>query len=396
MTRVLLVLLICWPVAGWGQSREVRPEELRLRVEIEQTAYQPYRGEMILVTIRGQYRRHVTRERLEQPALDGFSWSQLGPDRWVEARIRGRPAKMFERRMALYPERAGELTIGAFTHHLTLTDAGDDWFEHPLQSEPVTIDVAPAPAPAAAWFPVKRLRISDDWSNAPDQLAPGEGVLRVLRIEALGAMPGMIPPMPDLRSPSGLIFAHPEKRLVELTPEGPVTYAFWRWTIRPGNDTSAIVEPIRLTYFDTAMRRSREVTISPQRVAYGTVLPTLAEAAPVQAARLPGAWPALSGGSVFLLGLWLALRGWRIEGLSRLHSFAVLDPLAWRMRLAARSGDAREMRRAAAAMLARDGAHPARRALLARLDRAIYGCAPLTLDLPELARAFLSARTSDG
>ena len=86
---------------------------------------------MILVTIRGSYRRHITRERVEQPPLDGFSWSQLGPDRWYEERIRGRPVKMFERRMALYPERAGELTIGAFTHHLTLTDEGDEWFEHP-------------------------------------------------------------------------------------------------------------------------------------------------------------------------------------------------------------------------------------------------------------------------
>jgi len=395
MRRLILALLICWPMAVWAQTREVRPEEVRLWVEVEETAHHPYRGEMIVVTIRGSYRRHITRERVEQPPLDGFSWSQLGPDRWYEERIRGRPVKMFERRMALYPERAGDLTIGAFTHHLTLTDEGDEWFEYPLRSAPVAISVAPAPE-ASDWFPVRRLRISDDWSNAPDQLAPGEGVLRVLRIEALGAMPGMIPPMPELHSPSGLIFAHPEKRLVELTPEGPMTYAFWRWTIRPGNDTSAIVEPIRLRYFDTTARRSQEVTISAQRVAYGTALPASPVAAPVKAARLPGAALAVLGGLVFLMGSWQALRGWRIEGWVRLHRFAPLDPLAWRMRQAARTGDARALRRAAALMLARDGPNPVRLALLGRLDRAIFGAAPVTLNLPDLTRAFTSVRSTAG
>lgn len=393
---MIAALLVVWPLFGWGQSREVLPEELQLSVEVEQTGHQPYRGEMILVTIRGSYRRHITRERVEQPPLDGFSWSQLGPDRWYEEQIRGRPVKMFERRMALYPERAGELTIGAFTQHLTLTDEGDEWFEYPLRSEPVKISVATAPAPASEWFPVRRLRISDDWSNAPDQLAPGEGVLRVLRIEALGALPGMIPPMPDLHSPSGLIFAHPEKRLVELTPEGPMTYAFWRWTIRPGNDTSAIVEPIRLRYFDTVGRVPHEVTISAQRVAYGTVLPTSARVAPLRETRLPGASQAVLGGAVFLLGLWLALRGWRIEGWDRLQRFALLDPLAWRMRRAARAGDARSLRRAATLVLTRDGPNPERLALLGRLDRAIFAAAPLDLNLPELARAFTSARSTAG
>src|SRR6056297_3850437 len=395
MRRLILALLICWPMAVWAQTREVRPEEVRLWVEVEETAHHPYRGEMIVVTIRGSYRRHITRERVEQPPLDGFSWSQLGPDRWYEERIRGRPVKMFERRMALYPERAGDLTIGAFTHHLTLTDEGDEWFEYPLRSAPVAISVAPAPE-ASDWFPVRRLRISDDWSNAPDQLAPGEGVLRVLRIEALGAMPGMIPPMPELHSPSGLIFAHPEKRLVELTPEGPMTYAFWRWTIRPGHHTSAIVEPVRLRYFDTVGRVPHEVTISAQRVAYGTVLPTSAKVAPLQETRLPGASQVVLGGAVFLLGLLLAVRGWRIEGWDRLQRFALLDPLAWRMRRAARAGDARSLRRAATLVLTRDGPNPERLALLGRLDRAIFAAAPLDLNLPELARAFTSARSTAG
>jgi len=54
------------------------------------------------------------------------------------------------------------------------------------------------------------------------------------------------------------------------------------------------------------------------------------------------------------------------------------------------------VRRAAALMLARDGPNPVRLALLGRLDRAIFGAAPVTLNLPDLTRAFTSVRSTAG
>ncbi|AZQ69112.1 hypothetical protein EF888_19455 [Silicimonas algicola] len=217
MMRLLVLLCLVLPALAVAQTREVLPEDLSLTIEIEDAAERLV-GEMVLVTIKGTYRRHITRESLKQPELEGFSWSQLGQDMWTEARIRGQKVKVFTRRMALFPERAGPLTVGAFTHDLTLTDEGDDWFEHAVLSQPIDIEVKPAPEVEGVWFPVKRLIVSDQWSNAPDQLAPGEAVLRVIRVEALGVTPEMIPPMPELRSPSAMIFPHPEQRLAELTP----------------------------------------------------------------------------------------------------------------------------------------------------------------------------------
>ncbi|MGB0903693.1 MAG: hypothetical protein ACPGVJ_02235, partial [Mangrovicoccus sp.] len=215
---LVLAALLCGPALA--QSGAVRPGELALSVTVENTGHTPYEREMVMIRIRGAYRRHITLEKLEQPDLDGFSWAQLGPDHWSEERINGRPVKVFERRMALYPTRSGRLTIGPFIHHLTLTDEGDDWFDHDVKSEPITVDVDPAPADTQWWFPVFSLEISDNWSNPATQLQEGEGVLRVIRLEALGAMPDMIPPMPQMHSPSALIFPHPEKRLVEQTPYG--------------------------------------------------------------------------------------------------------------------------------------------------------------------------------
>ncbi len=392
MIRLLTLCLLLFPMLAQAQSLTVLPHELDLQVTVEEQDAVPLEREMVMITIKGIYRRHITRETLVQPDFEGFSWAQLGPDNWREERLDGKLVKIFERRMAIYPDRAGTLTIGAFRHKLTLTDEGDDWFDHQIQSQPVTIEVAAAPTSQGWWFPVRGLRISDRWSNAPDQLQPGEGVLRIVQLEALGATPEMIPPMPELTSPSAMIFPHPEKRLVELTPEGPVTYAFWRWTIRPSNDISTIVEPLRFEYFDTRERVAREVTISAQRVAYGDVAPEIPQsdearqAAPPEPATLPGPWAVLVFALIFTGGCALGLSGLRF---SRLRRFALLDPLRRQLKRAARVGDAPATRRAAEAITRRDGPHPKRADLLRTLDQTLFDPRQTSPDLRGFAQAFL-------
>jgi hypothetical protein len=393
MMRLALLILCLWPALASAQSRTVLPEELDLTVMIEEMAHTPFVREMVLLTIRGVYRRHITLEELRQPDLDGFSWTQLGPDSWKDERIGGEKVKTMTRRMAVYPDRAGELTIGAFTHKLTLTDETDNWFEHQITSAPVTLTVAPAPVTDGWWFPVRELRITDNWSNAPDQLKRGEGVLRVMRLEAVGVTPEMIPPMPDLRSPSGMIFPHPDQRLVELSPDGPITYAFWRWTIRPGNDTSAVVEPLTVSYYDTTLRQPQEAVISAQRIAYGDVVPAASipakEALP--AGRLPG-WPLLALGLFVFAGSVIFLQSGRDRiGWSNLHRFRQFDPLARQIKRAARNGDAALLRRSAAAILQRDGASPERQKLLTQLDAQIYGGTNAAPSFDTFPRKFLAA-----
>lgn len=392
----LAFLLLLFPVPVSAQSSEVRPGDLSLSVTVDEREERPLKGEMVLITIRGLYRRHITRETLRQPDLEGFNWAQLGPDTWTEERVGGKNVKIFTRKMALYPVRSGTLSIGPFTHELTLTDEEDDWFDSEVSSEPVMVDVDPAPAVDGWWFPVRRLRISDEWSNAPDQLKPGEGVLRVIRVEALGATPEMIPPMPELTSPSAMIFPHPVRRLVELTPEGPVTYAFWRWTIQPTNDVSAIVEPLGFEYYDTVNRQAREVTISPQRVAYGDVASerklVVDRIETVVSGKLPGLPPALAAGLVFVGGIGLGMRRWEVRGPSRLARRLGFDPLKWRLRRAARRGDARDVRRLAVAILRRDGPNSDRANLLAALDRILFSrTGSRNSDLTAIAREFCAA-----
>ncbi|MDW4498643.1 hypothetical protein R5H30_11670 [Sulfitobacter sp. D35] len=388
--RVIVFVALLFPALALAQSRAVDPDDLSLTVTMEPLAETPYRREMILLTIHGVYKRHITREKLVQPDLEGFNWMQLGEDYWYDSMRDGRPVKNMRRRMAVFPETTGRLRIGGFKHRLTLLDESNKWFEHVVEAEPIEIEVLPEPAGDGGWwFPVRRLQIADNWSNAPDQLAPGEGVLRVIRVSALGASPDMLPPMPELTSPSALIFAHPEKRLVDLTPDGPEAVAFWRWTITPTNGRSAILEPVSFDYFDTVARVSREVVIAPQRVAFGTVTPETtaqADALPPQ----PRQSPELLITAALLAfaaacGLFLRKRTMSLDGLrARWRRFGLRRAL----RRGAGRGDLPALRRAAWALDRAEPPSDMRRALLRRLDDDLFGRRPTATDLGRFYREF--------
>lgn len=374
--RIVLVLCLLTGQAS-AQTRDVNPDDLTLTVTLEPLPDPLLRQEMVLLTIHGTYRRHITRERLEQPVLDGFNWMQLGQDEWFDSMRDGLPVRNMRRRMAVFPDGTGRLEIGPFQHHVTLLDEDNKWFEYTVQSGPLTVDVTPAPPHDGWWFPVRGLEISDSWSNAPDQLATGEGVLRIIRLSALGAGPDMIPPMPELTSPSALIFAHPEKRLVELTPYGPRSVAFWRWTVTPTNGNSAVLEPIRFTYFDTVTRQMREAVISAQRIAFGDVTGSTRPTAP-QVIRQTVLRPGLLGlgAALGLVAGLLAMLAGRRFSWRPLSDAARRKHLLWQLSVAARRGDMARLRRTAHALDAQSAPSAGRHALLARLDNAVFAASP--------------------
>ncbi|SMX44911.1 BatD family protein [Actibacterium lipolyticum] len=387
--RAILILLLLWPACAFSQ-RAVDPADLVLTVTLEDTSTAPFQNEMVLLTIHGVYRRHITLEKLEQPDLDGFNWMQLGEDHWYESQLNGKTVKNMRRRMALFPDRAGKLKVGPFTHHLTLLDENDNWFEYQVQSDPLDLEVRPAPAVDDWWFPVRHLEITDRWSNAPDQLAEGEGVLRVIAVSALGVSPDMIPPMPELHSPSAHIFAHPEKRLVDLTPHGPVAIAYWRWTIKPRNPPSAILEPIEFSYFDTVARQMRTAKISAQRIAISEAdMPpprpeeNVAEPAKLRAGAL---WAGLIG--AFGIGLVGIVGTGHVFSADRVSHWLAIRRLKSALRKAARQSDMAGLRQAGHALHSMAGPDQARQGLLAELDTAIYSAESHGFDPKAFQRRF--------
>lgn len=402
--RALLAFLF---LASAAQAQTgASPGDVTLRVEIEEREHTPFVSELVLISVHGSYRLPITLERLEQPSLEGFNWMQLGEDLWYITSDRGQEVVNFQRRVALFPQSPGRLKVGGFTHHLSLLSRSGHRFEHTVTSEPVEIEVRAHETAGEWWFPVDGIHVTDNWSNAPERLQPGEGALRIVTLTVSGIEPERVPPMPEMTAAGAHVFAHPEKRIVTLRPQGPLTRIFWRWTIRPSGDTAGFTNPVTVPYFDTATQEAKSFSLSAQRVAYLGAPDAPGERPAEARAEETGfvtalEWPAAPSSGWFLalgfLAGLLLLPRMTMPGrkdIATLFRALAGDPCRRQLRLAARSGNPARTWKTAHALLA--GAEPPKEMHL--LEATLFSESRIEPpDLRSLARAVIAAsRQSNG
>ena len=391
----LVLAFLAFPVQA---QQGLEPGDIRLELVLEDRDHAPLQGEMILLSIRGTYKIPVVREKLRQPALDGFDWMQLGEDRWYKEREDGFDVLKLERRMALFPQKAGDLEIPAFTHSLEMLGRNGRTVPVEQVSNDLALVATPRPDSDDWWFPVRQIRIDDQWSNQTEALEPGGAALRVVSLTVDGSAPQRIPPMPELTGAGAFIFPHPEHRIVALGPNGPRTRVFWRWTVRPKEGSAGYTNPIRLAWFDTEAQEPREIILNAQRIAYAggsqevqTTDTGIRSSGSLSEGTEAWGLPPLPGWMlplVAVLGMLagLAMMAWQRRGIGwSVPDWVRPDPVRRALRQAARNGDAMGVRNSAHALLARDG-----RAVpdaLATLDRNLFGPATETPDLASVVRA---------
>lgn len=383
-----------------AQERSVF-DDVKLQVIPETTGgAQPYPNEMVLLRIQGVYRPLINIAHMIQPALVNFGWTNLTRDISYPTEFGGFPARGFERTIAVFPEKTGDLVIGSFTHKLTVVDGvGQRLVE--VKSPPVTLKVADWQGPGGPkdsgrwWLPSSDVRITDEWASDPNRVARGETVRRTVTIEADGVMAEQLPPAPVMRSEGIISFRGPIDRETRVTESGPVARAVYRWDMRPTSAFPATVEAVKIPWFDTRSRTLREATIPAQRMAWAAADAPAAQTAPTDA-RPSGVAIAGAGFVAFLAGLAILMLGAASRsGLPRLPPRALVS-----LRLAAMRGDAPAVR-AAVTELAR--AEPERsrvwtrdpglRGALAELDRHLFDAAAgVRPDLRRLAGAVSGAR----
>lgn len=258
--RILCLGFVALLHAAPGASAQETPPDSKARLEMifDDRKAPPFVREMVLVTVRGTYAFGITRERLELPYMRDFEWIKLNRDTWDDVVIDGRSVHVMERRFALFPLRAGRLTLEPAVHAISVVGKNGGRREIAVKSAPVMLDVLPAPADAGDWWlPARALEVSDHWSTEASRLRDGENVVRTVTVKALGASEQMIPPQPAMRAPWLITFTDPEERSMELTPVGPLTKVVWRWTLRPITGEPGVLPQVTIPWFDTDERRSR-------------------------------------------------------------------------------------------------------------------------------------------
>ena len=297
-------LLPCLAVAQ--DEVVVAPENGRLWVELEPGEGPYHPQEMIILRVRGLYTIPINLETLELPDFAGLRFQKIERDEWYDARTpTGRTARGFMRRYAIYPQASGPVTIGSFVHRLKTLDGQGKWAPANVVSEPVTIDVVPAPPGHGEWWLAAHdLVVTDEWSHEPESLPIGQSTRRRVTIRAEGVTDDQLPPMPSLRTTNLIVFAgaperetkigfrmrddltaiqlrdrqlRPVEGTVEADRDGPIATVTWTWDIRPATGDPVALPPIEIPWYDTDARAMRLAVLPSRTVALVPQGPTLDE-----------------------------------------------------------------------------------------------------------------------
>ena len=170
------------------------------------------------------YRAVATRQpRLSEPNISGVDvLVELAADeRSYDSIIDGKNYNVVERVYALFPQASGELSIAPAIFEARVLRDGRITGRKIFKSDPITIEVQPIPAPPAeypdaAWFPAKSVRLSEEWSREPANLAAGEPVTRRISVTATGQLSTQIPVIEPVE-PAG-VKLYPDKPDMRMTP----------------------------------------------------------------------------------------------------------------------------------------------------------------------------------
>jgi len=126
---------------------------------------------------------------------------RLGDVRQYQTRIADRPYVVLEKRIALFPQQSGELTIPPVLAEVQLSSRSQlDPFRRGgeirrFRSQPLVIEVVPVPAGFSGdhWLPADRVELREHWSGDLSTLVAGEPVTRSLTLVADGLTAAQLP-----------------------------------------------------------------------------------------------------------------------------------------------------------------------------------------------------------
>ena len=392
---MIVRILICALALGLGlagaaaAAEESLPvNQARIAVILDHPGATPFERQMVLATIRGIYFVNISLDELTIPQMPDIEWMQLARETWKEEMIEGRPARVMERRIAFFPQRAGQVTILPVVHRLQLIAPNGERVWHEIRSAPIPIKVMPGLASAGdRWLPLAALEYSDSWNRDAGQLQDGESTERTVVLRALGATAEMLPTQPAMRQPWMITFSRPEKRTTELTPLGPLTTVVWQWTMRPTTGEPGVIPEVRIPWYDTSAGEARMAVLKAAPFGYASFGDNSA-----------GRWRAGFSGIPLIVGAMLLgafvtaivlSPGQRVrsrEEVGRLLRKCLPDLQKMALRRAARRQDLEAFRRAATLLMARKEITPNMDGwrLVEPVDRCLFGKDTQTRSTPDL------------
>lgn len=322
--RLLAILLLAAVLPAWAAQDLLLEAELDLQ-EVHVHAQAVYR-------LRFLHAVDVRDVQLSGPQVRLADLRRIGEDRIFETERGGRRYRAHERKYAVFPFASGTLELaGAYvTGRIPVTTASlpDGWRPVRVEATSHKLTVLPVDiqADGAPWLPANALSLTEQWTTVENGVHR-----RTLRIEADGVEAAQLPEL-DVKVEGMGVLPGPPRLQNHFSGERNIGVREQTFVLMPTKSGLFTVPPLQLRWWnvDTDSERTADLPGRTLLVGEPAPLANTANSTTLKRAALGHLWAIIAASLASAL-LFASLRSRRLR-------------MAWRLRQACRSADARAVR----------------------------------------------------
>ena len=267
-------------------GRFPRTPALTVSIAPEWAATHAIVGAEILVTIRLISRHPFDALRLTPLTVTGASLREVLRPRTRTVTSYAGSGTAFETAIALYPDRAGTLTIPALTAVGETRPPAGDPRQFRATSAAITLPVAAIDPrfEGDRWMVSDAVEISESWSQPPATAVRGDVLRRTVRLTAAGVpAAAMVRPRHGKTIGVTLVEAGSESH-TEVTARGVIGTLTRSWDLQIENSGVVYISPVSVAYYDPSAGARRKIGVRGYRLEVARPDPAAAAARLMEAA----------------------------------------------------------------------------------------------------------------
>jgi hypothetical protein len=231
-------------------------EPVFVRAEMSSTS--PYVQSQIFYTFKVYFRAQLQDPTIEMPQTKDVISMQLEEAQTYQTTINGNVYNVVEKNFAIFPKKAGTLTILPMQFHAYLIDENVSAFSNPFnvvapkavnlatKAFNLTVRDVPSKYQGTTWLPAKNISLKEQWSDQTAHWEAGVPVTRTITIEAKGLRADQLSDLTFDKIKGVNVYVDAPKRTNNIEKDSVVGVLEQKVTYIPNNSQSFTIPPIKI------------------------------------------------------------------------------------------------------------------------------------------------------
>jgi len=230
-------------------------------IQVSVDTQNPYVQAQVIYTIRVYHAVNFLDGSLSSPETPGVVQVSLGDDRVFQENRNGRIYRVLERKLALFPQNSGSVTLPAVVLNAQVpAGRGNQGLFAPRQpvrrrSAEVVLEVQPRSSASAWWLPAKAVTIEAQWAGAAQAYFVGESVTRTIQLTAEGVDDTQLPQLAVPVAAQFRIYADQPELVKQAGRNGLLARRTETWAVVPQVAGELVLPAIEVPWFNTVTGR---------------------------------------------------------------------------------------------------------------------------------------------